>query len=241
MLQGCIQRPADRDHATFRVDQGQELVFELENSFGDDSALSIRHLSIIDGDGREVVSNVYRRILRQALSYGKTVEAKTVYTFQLGGTFHLRIRDVTLRRGDPSFVYRVLIRPTIPHVGELRIQEDRLNLASGEAGKVTITVGQEEGFDGGMSLWVEGLPVGVAASAGSTAMPDVPRPLDEGPKARYLPRLGVATIVIMAGPATPLTRDPHLVRIRARPLVGGKLGPDLLVGKLPLMVVNGSH
>ena len=40
---------------------------------------------------------------------------------------------MTSRYGDPGFRYRLLIRPQVPHVGDIQVLEDRLNLKPGQA------------------------------------------------------------------------------------------------------------
>ena len=143
------------------------------------------------------------------------------------------------RGGD--FRYRLLVRPQIPHAGELKVQEDRLNLIPGEAGKLTVTTGQEEGFSGQILLQVEGLPPGVQALPGTDYRPETPPNLDEGPKARYMPQQGATSIMIVAAADAPATRMPRVLRIRARPVVSGKMGEFLPVGRVHLMVLQGNR
>ena len=133
------------------------------------------------------------------------------------------------------------MRPQIPHAGELKVQEDRLNLIPGEAGKLTVTTGQEEGFSGQILLQVEGLPPGVQALPGTDYRPETPPNLDEGPKARYMPQQGATSVMIVAAADAPATRMPRVLRIRARPVVSGKMGEFLPVGRVHLMVLQGNR
>ena len=241
LVEGAIDQPADLDTlVSFQVQPGQKLSFELETPEATLPDFNPR-MAVLDEAGRVVLSNVYRRVVRQALSYSKTIEPKTIHTFLRGGTYTLRVRDTTQRNGASGFRYRLLVRPQIPHAGELQVQEDRLNLIPGEAGKLTVTTGQEEGFAGQIVLRVEGLPPGVEALPSTDYQPEKPPHLDQGPKQRYLPQQGATSVMIVAGPDAPATRMPRILRIQARPVVSGKMGPLLPVGKVHLMVLEGNR
>lgn len=241
LVEGSIDQPGDLDRlVSFRVRPGQKLSFELETPEATLPDFNPRW-AVLDEAGRVVLSNVYRRVVRQALSYSKTIEPKTIHTFLRGGTYTLRVRDTTQRNGASDFRYRLLVRPQIPHAGELRVQEDRLNLVPGEAGKLTVATGQEEGFAGQILLQVEGLPPGVQALPGTDYRPETPPNLDDGPKARYMPQQGATAVMIVAAEDAPATRMPRILRIRARPVVSGKMGAPLPVGTVHLMVLEGNR
>lgn len=241
LVEGAIDQPGDLDRlVSFRVQPGQKLSFELETPEASLPDFNPR-MAVLDRAGKVVLSNVYRRVVRQALSYSKTIEPKTIHTFLRGGTYTLRVRDTTQRNGASDFRYRLLVRSQIPHAGELKVQEDRLNLVPGEAGKLTVTTGQEEGFAGQVLLRVEGLPPGVEALPGTDYQPETPPHLDQGPKERYMPQQGATSVMIVAAADAPATRMPRILRIRARPVVSGKMGPLLPVGKVHLMVLEGNR
>ena len=241
LVEGAIDQPGDVDRlVSFRVQPGQKLSFELETPEATLPDFNPR-LAVLDEAGRVVLSNVYRRVVRQALSYSKTIEPKTIHTFLRGGTYSLRVRDTTQRNGAFDFRYRLLVRSQIPHAGELRVQEDRLNLVPGQAGKLTVTTGQEEGFTGQIVLRVEGLPPGVEALPSTDYQPEKPPHLDQGPKQRYLPQQGATSVMIVAGPDAPATRMPRILRIQARPVVSGRMGALLPVGTVHLMVLEGNR
>ncbi|MCY3757998.1 MAG: hypothetical protein OXG96_09775 [Acidobacteria bacterium] len=241
LVEGSIDRPGDVDRlVSFRVQPGRKLGFEMETPEASLPDFNPRW-AVVDQAGKVVLSNVYRRVVRQALSYSKTIEPKTIHTFLRGGTYTLRVRDTTQRNGASDFRYRLLVRPQIPHAGELKVQEDRLNLVPGEAGKLTVTTGQEEGFAGQILLQVEGLPPGVQALPGTDYQPEAPPNLDEGPKARYMPQQGATSVMIVAAEDAAATRMPRILRIQARPVVSGKMGALLPVGKVHLMVLKGNR
>lgn len=241
LVEGSIDRPGDLDRlVSFRVQPGRKLSFELETPEATLPDFNPRW-AVLDEAGRVVLSNVYRRVVRQALSYSKTIEPKTIHTFLRGGAYSLQVRDTTQRNGASDFRYRLLVRPQIPHAGELKVQQDRLNLVPGEAGKLTVTTGQEEGFAGQILLRVEGLPPGVEVLPGTDYRPETPPHLDQGPRERYMPQQGATSIMVVAAEDAPATRMPSILRIRARPVVSGKVGPLLPVGKVHLMVLGGNR
>ena len=237
VIEGVIERPGDMDHFKFRVQSGERLAFEIETPNSVPPQFHPR-LGILDGDGNEFCTNIYKRMERQFQFYMKTAEAKTVYMFKLGGEYTLQIRDVTSNYGAPSFVYRVLIRPQIPHVGEIEVKEDRINLVPGEARKLTVMTGQEEGFAWEIALTMENLPPGVVALPGTEVEPEGGVNPDEGPKERFLAKTQKATIVLVARVDAPATAMPRVVTMMARPIVEGKPGAPLPVAEIPLMVVG---
>ncbi len=236
ILEGAIERPGDVDVFKFKVDPGQGLAFEIETPEKGLPFFNPR-LGVFDAGDNEFLTNIYKRIARNFTFYLKTVEPKTIYTFELGGEYYLQVRDVTSRYGDPSFRYRVLIRPQVPHVGDVVVEQKQINLARGGAKKVTVTTDQEEGFGGEIALRVEGLPPGVDAVTGTEVDPDRGPPLDEGHKKRFVPKSQTAVIMLVAGEDAPLTRWPKFIRVVARPIVDGKIGPPLPLEEIPLMVI----
>ena len=117
----------------------------------------------------------------------------------------------------------MLIRPQIPHVGELRLLEharvaldgaigklsDHVNLKVGEAKKLSVTTAQEEGFAGEIAITAEGLPEGVRLLPATEVKPDAGPHRDEGQKERYVPKTEKATLILVAAANAPLTRMPQ--------------------------------
>ena len=187
IIEGAIDRPGDVDCFQFQVQQGDQLAFEVETPQSGPLLFNPR-LGITDQDGNEFLTNIYKRIVRNFTFYQKDIQPKTVYTFRLGGNYTLQVRDLTSRHGDPSFLYRVLIRPQVPHAGEVRVLQDRINLKRGKARKLTLITEQEEGFDGEIALSVENLPEGVRIYPGTDVEPPRGPPVDEGYKERFVPK-----------------------------------------------------
>lgn len=235
LAEGAIEHPGDVDTFKFRVRTGDRLALEIETPESRTPKFNPR-LGVFDSDGREFLTNVYKRISRNGQFYLKTVEPKTLYTFRLGGEHFLQIRDVTSRYGDPGFRYRLLIRPQVPHVGDIQVLEDRLNLKPGQAGKLTVTTAQEEGFEHDIAVTLEGLPEGVQLLPGTQVEPDKGPPLDEGEKDRFVPKTEKAILMLVAEESAPATPMPGLVQVSVRVVVGGRVGPRLAVKRIPVMV-----
>jgi len=64
---------------------------------------------------------------------------------------------------------------------------------------------------------------------------------EEGPKERFLPRSSTLRIVLMAEESARPTANPRVVRIMARPIVGGKEANPFLVRTIPLMILRRSE
>lgn len=237
LIEGSISRPGEEDTFPLKVAAGQKVAFEIETPDITPPDFNPK-LSIVDGKGTEILSNIYRRVGGDGTQWVKSIEPKTIYTFEQTGEYRLQIKDVTARFGDPRFRYRVLIRPEIPHVGAVRMAEDHVNVVVGQASRLTFSTEQEEGFGGLIAVEIRDLPAGVSALPASAVEPEKPPEVEPGPKDRYLPRTTKTVVVVVAGADAQVTRTPQLVRISARPVVDGKLGTPVLVGEIPLMVVQ---
>ena len=269
ILEGSVERPGDLDHLRFAAQAGQSLVFEIETSKTPYPYFNPK-LLILDSEGREVFDNIYNRTTVQTMIYWKSTEAKTRYTFLESGEYTLQVRDVTSRHGDPNFRYRVMIRPEIPHVGEVQVIEywenrsdveiDRVNLRPGEVKKLTVVIDREEGFDGDVVLTADRLPAGVKILPGTEV--EQPRGVvqDEGLKKRFQAYRRQTLLFLVAEEGAPPTVLPHTVRLLVQP-VGrsgtaryvkytraegqfpidlGQTGGSLLVREIPVTVVASS-
>ncbi len=238
LAEGIINRPGDSDFFEFEAKPDQSLAFEIETPEAGPVRFNPR-LEILDAEGREVLTNLYKKIKQKdSVTYVKALSPKTVHTFQSGGKYYLRVSDVTHRYGGPDYRYRVLVRPQVPHVGELEVDADRVNLVAGRSKKLTLTSEQEEGFSGEVAVVVEGLPPGVRILPVGIDVPE-PGPTAEESikKESYVPNLRKASVLLLAKSAAPVTNLPTMVRVAARPIVGGELGPLLVVKEIPFMVV----
>jgi hypothetical protein len=183
------------------------------------------------------------------------VDAKVIGTFEKGGDYYLRVRDVTLRKGDPGFRYRVLVRPQIPHVGDIhletrtrdfedgRVDPHRVNLLAGTAAKLTLIMEQEEGFflpSNQIAVSVEGLPAGVEALPGASSyrLPGGPRPPVIKGADHHLPKVQTISVVLHSREDAAPTHLPAWITVTARPIVEGRLGPKLTVKTIPLAILD---
>ena len=245
-VEGAIQYPGDVDVFRFKAELGQALAFEIETLETQPPFFS-PHLIVVDSTGTELVNNIYREVGGVGDDWIKSIKAKTVYTFEKSGEFFLQIRDLTTRRAAPHFRYRVLVRPQVPHLGEIAVKAgrgevvDHINLRSGETRKLSIVTEPEEGFDGEIALTLENLPAGVQALAAATTTVN-PRLLETGNgrgamhKERFFPPRHLATIVLVAGRDAPATPMPQRIQLTARPIVDGNIGKALAVQEILLMV-----
>ena len=237
LVEGTIDRPGDVDRYAIKAERGQQVAFEVETPRVGPPQFNPR-FGILDEEGRELFSNVYKRLGRQLTFYLKTVESKTLYTFERSGEYSLVVSDLTRRFGNAGFRYRLLARPQIPHVGEVRTDTDRLNLVAGQASKITVTTDQEEGFSGDIALLLEGLPEGVEFFPGTEVKAYQGPVPEDGMRLRFSPQSESVTILLLAGADAPATPLPVKLRLLARPISDEGPGPGLLIQEIPTMVVR---
>jgi hypothetical protein len=245
VVEGRIGRPGDVDGFKFSAKPGDKLAFEIETPDAEPPHFNPT-FAILDSQDRELFSNVHRSISlyddnNKKNTYLKRLDPKAVYSFEQGGEYLLQVSDITSRYGNPEFHYRLLVRPQIPHVGEVSVANaDHINLVRGEAKKLTITTSYEEGFAGQVSFSVSGLPAAVQVFPGAELTDDrAPRDVDESP-AIVAPKQQKTTIVLLAASTAQISSAPTLVQLRCQPIVDGKPGESLTVRDIPMMVVASS-
>ena len=235
MVTGTIERPGDIDRVRFSVEEGDKLSFEIETPEKTVPMLNPL-LRVFDADGVEALTNIWTRVNVNG-NTSKQIYPKTQYSFPRKGDFTLEIRDITAAYGDAGMQYKVLVRPWVPHLGEATVGPDRLNLVAGRAQQLSVTIDQEEGFEGLAIFSIEGLPEGVEAVMGAEVDPDTAPAFNEGKKERFVSKNQKATFVLLPGPDAPLTPTPVTARIFARPAVDGKVGHKILAKEVLLMVI----
>ena len=261
LIEGTIEHPGDLDSFKIKVDPGQKLAFEVQTPDTKPPYFNPR-LGVVDSQNKELFSNVERRLSMfnnnaDPQVYLKAVEPKATYTFDNGGEYVLQIRDITSRYGNSGYRYRILVRPEIPHVGEISVMSppsadptngeivkgieiNRINLAQGMAKKLILVASYEEGFAGDLSFAFTGLPEGVQAFPAVQAYEErAPLEVTQNPEI-IAPQQKKTAIMVLASPVAPLLTEPRIIQIHCQAIVNGQLGPNLLVREIPLMVVKGS-
>jgi hypothetical protein len=253
LIDGKIDSPGDVDRFKFHVEDGARLVFEIETP-RKPAPLFTPRIGLFDENGHEVLSNVFAFVQGSGEFIEKVHEPKVTYKFERGGDYLLEVRDLTSRNGGPLCEYRVVVRPQIPHVGRLALCSSfsrtfdgtitkgpevlQINLVPGESKKISILTEHEEGFDGQVAVNFEDLPTGLEVLPAAEVEPERARPLDEGKKERFRPGQQMIIVLLAAAPNAPATRLPQPARVKARPVVNGKIGETIVVQSLPVMVVN---
>lgn len=241
IVEGRIGAPGDRDTYAFEGEAGVELVFEIETSGVEPPYFNPR-LELLGENGESLLANVHKHVTVYngggiPSTFLKTVEPKMAYTLERSGRYFVEVSDITARYGGPDYGYRLLVRAPIPHVGAIEVDpSDRINLVPGRARKLSIVTHQEEGFAGEVLFECSNLPPGVRAFAGADVEKKSNAPVSQQEE-NFLPAVQTTTLVLLADPDAAITRMPSLVRLTARPVVGGQLGADLPVAEILLMVV----
>ena len=257
--EGRIDFPGDVDRFRFRVTAGQALALEVETP-----RLAPPHFSpwlkVLDTQGEVVAHNIYREYGGNGIDPNKTIERKTLHTFEEEGDYWLLVRDLTDHAWGDEFQYRVLIRPQVPHVGRMEFSlgvfsvssqlieiTDRLNLKPGESRSLTLVADLEEGFDGGILVEVDGLPDGIQVQAATPASWSALliqgiqyRPPGEhivDPKT-HRPKRQAVTLLLRADSEVQPTSLPRFLRIRARPMSENRTGPPIIAGRIPLLILD---
>jgi len=236
MLEGTIAQPGETHRAQFHVDGPQDIAIEIETPQAGPPLFN-PVVRIVDAKGEEVVTNFFagRGACTGALNKGLT--AKTIYPLRNPGDYTVEVRELTADHGEAGFRYRVQVRPQVPHVGAVRIEEDHLNLAPGGAKTVRVVFDREEDFRGAVAVTVENLPAGVSALAAADYEPDKDPPMHPGKRERYTPRTERTVLAFSVAENSPLQETPTAARVVVRPVVDGKPGPVIASKQIPMMVV----
>ncbi len=157
-INGRLLKEGESDVFSFRAQRGHALTFEVVSRRAGsplDSALRIvdsRGRTLMEGDD----SPEEGRLSADALIEGWSPPADGVYAIE--------IRDL-LQRGGPEFVYFLKITPAEPRF-ELKLDTDKTELSPGTSGVIFVSTIRRNGFDGDISLSVDGLPPEVTAMRG---------------------------------------------------------------------------
>ncbi len=260
VAEGAIGKPGDTDLYRFETKAGEKLVFELETPRLAPPYFN-PHIRVLDAEGKELASNIYRKIDGDGDDWVKSLEPKTTVTFVGAGSHYVEVRDLTSRHGGADFGYRLLVRRAIPHLGSVTVRrldmgfgtrlEDHLNLAPGESRRLPVVAELEEGYDAELGVSFENLPEGVHAVAAALAPQKGIYVVDQEVyetrwearmnvhRERYRPRRRLVSILLTADANAPKTRQPRAIRLVVTPAVNDHAGRPVTTEELPLMVGSG--
>ncbi|MBV6431090.1 MAG: hypothetical protein IANPNBLG_01212 [Bryobacteraceae bacterium] len=235
---GTIERPGEIQRARFQLDGPRDIAIEVETPAAAPPYFN-PVVRMLNTAGEEVATNVFAGKGACSGALTKSLQAKTIVPVREAGTYTIEVRDVTADFGGPDFRYRVQVRPAIPHAGRIVMSADHVNLARGEATSLRVVFDREEGYLGGIAVSAEALPPGVQALAGADFEAEKDPPSFAGKRERYEPRTERAVVVLSAAKDAAPTPRPQVIRLVARPVSRGKLGPVLATKSIPLMVIPG--
>jgi hypothetical protein len=235
-IEGALAKPGEAHRSRFHLDGPQDIAIEIETP-ASAPPLFNPIVRLLDAAGTEVATNIFAGRGLCTGEMTKSLQSKTIVPLRDAGDYTVEIRDATADLTDPGFRYRVLVRQQIAHVGDVKIDEDRVNLTPGEAKTVRVVFDREEDYRGALAVTVESLPPGVQAMAGADFEPDKDPPPVTGKRDRYVPRRERIVVVFTASADAVVTKEPQSVRLLVRPIVDGKPGAIISMKEIPLMVV----
>ena len=235
-VEGGLTKPGEAQRTRFHLDGPKDIAIEVETP-ADTTPLFNPIVRLLSADGQEVATNIYASHDKCTNEMSKTIQAKTVIPLRDAGDYTVEIRDTTPDHAAPGFRYRVQIRPQVPHLGDIRIDDDHFNLSPGQATTMRVAFDREEGFEGAVVVVAESLPAGVGAFAGADFEPDRDPPDFGSKRERYTPRTERAVVVFTAAPDARVTPLPQIVKLVVRPVIDGKLGAIIGSKQVPVTVV----
>jgi hypothetical protein len=233
---GNLTRPGEAQRTRFHLDGPQDIAIEVETP-ADTTPLFNPIVRLLDAHDQEVATNIFATHDRCTNEMSKMIQAKTVIPLRDAGDYTIEIRDTTPDHAAPGFRYKVQLRPQVPHVGQVRINDDHINLSPGMAKTVRVAFDREEGYEGAVAVTAESLPAGVQAVSGADFEPDVDPPNFESKRERYTPRTDRAVVIFTAAPDAATTTLPQIVQLVVRPVMDGKLGEIIGSKQIPITIL----
>jgi hypothetical protein len=235
-LEGALAQPGETHRARFHLDKPADIAIEIETPAAAPPFFN-PIFRLLNNAGEEVAGNIFAGKGACSGALTKSMQSKTILPLRDTGDYTIEIRDATADLAGPDFQYRVQVRPQVPHVGQVRVEADSVNLRQGEAKVVRVAFDREEDYRGAVTVTAESLPPGVSAVAGADFEPDKDPPLRTGKRERYTARTERAVLVLTAGAEAPVSEQPQDIRLVVRPLVDGKPGAVLQSKAIPMMVL----
>src|SRR5262245_27409223 len=235
-LEGTLTDPGTVHRARFHLDRPADIAIEIETP---EAAPPFFNpiFRILNGAGQEVASSIMAGKGACTGALTKSMQSKTILPLRDLGDYTIEIRDASADFAGANFRYRVQVRPQVPHVGQVRIDSDTLNLTQGQAKTIRVAFDREEDYRGAVMVAAESMPPGVSAVAGADFEPDHDPPSTIGKRERYTPRTERVVVVVTAAPDAQVATQPQEVRLVVRPLVDGKPGDILATKTFPMMVL----
>ena len=235
-LEGTLAQPGETHRARFHLDKPADIAIEIETPAAAPPYFN-PIFRLLNPAGEEVASNIFAGKGACTGAMTKSMQSKTILPLRDTGDYTLEIRDATADLGAADFQYRVQVRPQVPHVGQVKIDLDSVNLAQGQAKMVHVAFDREEDYRGAVTVSAESLPPGVSAVAGADFEPEKDPPAAIGRRERYVPRTDRVVMVLTAAADAQVSTQPQAVRLVVRPLLEGKSGEVLSSKTIPMMVL----
>jgi hypothetical protein len=235
-LEGTLAEPGTTHRARFHLDSPADLAIEFETPAAAPPFFN-PIFRLLNNAGEEVASSIFAGKGACSGALTKSMQAKTILPLRDPGDYTLEIRDATADLAGTDFQYRLQVRPQVPHVGQVKIDADSLNLAQGQAKTIHVAFDREEDYRGAILVAAKSLPPGVSAVAGADFEPDKDPPPSIGKRERYTPRTERVVLALTADADAPVSTQPQEILLEVRPLVDGKPGEVLSTKTLPMMVL----
>jgi hypothetical protein len=241
LIQGNIECPGDIDHFSFDVTAGDALAFEVEttNQIHPDFT---PWMVVSNSHDQNDSSNIHRMVEGNSGVWLKDIKSKMILTFEKSGEYTLRVSDLTSRRGGSDFNYHLLIRPQVPHIGEVTLRgKDCLNLVPGETKALTLIVDREEGFSDPVVLFLENLPPGIqteAVTVKAETTPPVKNFRGEINRDWFFPIKQKVVLTLVVDDDAQVTNEPCRARLMAQAGSEQRSGKPFPLQNLYMMVVS---
>jgi hypothetical protein len=236
-LEGALGEPGAIHRARFHLDKPADLAIEFETPAAAPPFFN-PIFRLLNNAGEEVASSILAGKGACTGALTKSMQNKTILPLSDPGDYTLEIRDATADLGGADFQYRVQVRPQVPHVGQVRVEADSLNLAQGQAKTIRVSFDREEDYRGAVMVAAKSLPPGVSAVAGADFEPDKDPPPSIGKRERYTPRTERLVLMLTADADAPVSTQPREILLEVRPVVDGKPGEVLSTKTIPMMVLS---
>jgi hypothetical protein len=235
-IDGVLARPGEIHRARFSVERAADIAIEIETPAAAPPYFN-PIFRLLNPSGEEVAGNVFAGRGACSGTMTKSMQPKTILPLREPGDYTIEIRDATANLAGPDFGYRIQVRPQVPHVGQVRLDVDNVNLAQGQARTIRLSFDREEDYRGAVLVAAESLPPGVSALPGADFEPEKDPRAPAGRGERYTPRADRLVVVVTANEDAPVSPRPYEARLVVRTLVDGKPGEVVASRTIPMMVV----